>query len=485
MCLNICTLMHYMHPCIHAGEMAKAHPPPSNCLSLYAPRCESIQVDPEKVNLIIGSGGKTIKSIIEESGVDSINIEDGGQLRIYARSEAALELARARIEGLTMVPEVGQIYRDCVVKTVVPYGAFVELKPGKEALIHVSELSTVRLNKPEDFVAVGDTLDVKILEINARGQLRLSHKAVLLEEGREPVPTSNASSTSTATPNGSSGENRNVAGAGKGGYAPPKFVKPNAPASPSPLVPKPRARLALAMQMTGNISTMPEQVTSMSRDAGQVGIPELASTLVPFSCGLSPPRRPLQLAHRHLQPGSRPLQPAHRPTAARPALPARRLAGRCAALCSPRIAPLQPTHRPFAAHRAALCSLRAAPCSPLAAPCSPRAAPLQPAAPPFAARAPPFAARSPPLAARTPPLAARTPPLAPVRRPAAAHSAACVARLLPASAARSPAGRRPPACAALLLPVLLADALVLARRPVGSRTALPVPASSFSAPLVL
>ncbi|CAI5495883.1 unnamed protein product, partial [Closterium sp. Naga37s-1] len=93
------------------GEMAKAHPPPSNRLSLYAPRCESIQVDPEKVNLIIGSGGKTIKSIIEESGVDSINIEDGGQLRIYARSEAALELARARIEGLTMVPEVGQIYR--------------------------------------------------------------------------------------------------------------------------------------------------------------------------------------------------------------------------------------------------------------------------------------------------------------------------------------------------------------------------------------
>ncbi|CAI5994216.1 unnamed protein product [Closterium sp. NIES-65] len=224
------------------GEMAKADPPPSKRLSQYAPRCESIQVDPEKVNLIIGSGGKTIKSIIEESGVDSINIEDGGQLRIYARSEAALELARARIEGLTMVPEVGQIYRDCVVKTVVPYGAFVELKPGKEALIHVSELSTVRLNKPEDFVAVGDTLDVKILEINARGQLRLSHKAVLLEEGREPVPTSNASATSTATPNGSSGENRNAMGAGKGGYAPPKSVKPNAPASPSPLVPKPRGR---------------------------------------------------------------------------------------------------------------------------------------------------------------------------------------------------------------------------------------------------
>ncbi|CAI5469847.1 unnamed protein product [Closterium sp. Yama58-4] len=224
------------------GEMAKAYPPPSKRLSQYAPRCESIQVDPEKVNLIIGSGGKTIKSIIEDSGVDSINIEDGGQLRVYARSEAALELARARIEGLTMVPEVGQIYRDCVVKTVVPYGAFVELKPGKEALIHVSELSTVRLNKPEDFVAVGDTLDVKILEINARGQLRLSHKAVLLEEGREPVPTSNASATSTATPNGSTGENRNAIGAGKGGYAPPKFVKPNAPTSPSPLVPKPRGR---------------------------------------------------------------------------------------------------------------------------------------------------------------------------------------------------------------------------------------------------
>ncbi|GJP53314.1 hypothetical protein CLOM_g12467 [Closterium sp. NIES-68] len=218
------------------GEMAKSQPPPSNSLSQYAPRCESLQVDPEKVNLVIGSGGKTIKSIIEESGVDSINIEDGGQLRIYARSEQALELAKARIEGLTMVPEVGAIYRNCVVKTVVPYGAFVELKPGKEALVHISELSTVRLNKSEDFVAVGDTLDVKILEINARGQLRLSHKAVLLEEGREPMPTNGTSAASTSSPDEPVGEKGNAVGAGKGGSALPRVAKP------ASLVPKPRGR---------------------------------------------------------------------------------------------------------------------------------------------------------------------------------------------------------------------------------------------------
>eukprot|EP00245_Coleochaete_scutata_P018176 TRINITY_DN9306_c0_g1_i1.p1 TRINITY_DN9306_c0_g1~~TRINITY_DN9306_c0_g1_i1.p1 ORF type:complete len:333 (+),score=71.89 TRINITY_DN9306_c0_g1_i1:127-999(+) len=163
------------------GEMAKAFPAPSKQLSKHAPRMKMMQIPPTKVTAVIGSGGKTIRSIIEESGVESIDIEQDGSLLILGKTDEGLELASGRIMGLTMVPEVGAIYRNCVIKSVMQYGCFVELAPGKEGLVHISELHTKRLERVEDYVNKGDMLDVKLMEINARGQLRLSHKAVLLE----------------------------------------------------------------------------------------------------------------------------------------------------------------------------------------------------------------------------------------------------------------------------------------------------------------
>lgn len=162
-------------------EMAKCEPPPSKKLSKYAPLIEFLKVEPEKINGVIGSGGKTVRAIIEQSGVDSIDLEDDGSVRILARSSQSLQSAKSKILGLTMEPVIGTIYRDCVVKSIVSFGCFLEIAPGREGLCHISEVCTQRLAKVEDFLKVGDRLDVKLIEINAKGQLRLSHRAVLLE----------------------------------------------------------------------------------------------------------------------------------------------------------------------------------------------------------------------------------------------------------------------------------------------------------------
>lgn len=173
--------------CHILGEMAKCDPPPSRSLSKYAPLIEFMKVEPEKVNGVIGAGGKTVRSIIELSGVDSIDLDDDGSVRIVARSVQSLQSAKSKILGLTMDPTIGTIYRDCIVKSIVSFGCFIELAPGREALCHISEVCTQRIPKVEDFVKVGDRLDVKLIEINAKGQLRVSHRAVLLK-GQSEMP---------------------------------------------------------------------------------------------------------------------------------------------------------------------------------------------------------------------------------------------------------------------------------------------------------
>eukprot|EP00249_Psilotum_nudum_P024124 c29100_g1_i1 orf=631-3255(+) len=167
--------------CCVLGEMRKCKPPPTRSLSKHAPLIEVMKVDPEKVNVLIGSAGKTVKSIIELSGADTVTIEDDGVVQIVAKSLKSLESAKSRILGLALEPTVGTIYRDCIVKSIVSFGCFIEIAPGREGLCHISELSTQRLPKAEDFVNVGDRLDVKLIEINSKGQLRLSHRAVLLD----------------------------------------------------------------------------------------------------------------------------------------------------------------------------------------------------------------------------------------------------------------------------------------------------------------
>ncbi|KAM0003178.1 putative polyribonucleotide nucleotidyltransferase [Helianthus debilis subsp. tardiflorus] len=165
------------------AEMLKCSPPPSKKLSKYAPLILVMKVKPEKVNLIIGSGGKKVKSIIEETGVESIDTQDNGTVKITARDLASLEKTKVIISNLTMVPVVGDVYRNCKITSVVPYGVFVEIVPGREGLCHVSELSSDWLSKPDDAFKVGDIVDVKLIEINEKGQLRLSRKALLPDQG--------------------------------------------------------------------------------------------------------------------------------------------------------------------------------------------------------------------------------------------------------------------------------------------------------------
>ncbi|KAE8734620.1 Polyribonucleotide nucleotidyltransferase 1 [Hibiscus syriacus] len=164
------------------AEMMNCFPPPTKSLSKYAPLVRIMKVAPEKVNLIIGSGGKKVKSIIEETGVEAIDTQDDGIVKITAKDLSSLEKCKSIISSLTMVPTVGDIYRNCEIKSIVPYGVFVEIAPGREGLCHISELTSDWLAKAEDAVKVGDRVDVKLIEVNGRGQLRLSHRALL------PVP---------------------------------------------------------------------------------------------------------------------------------------------------------------------------------------------------------------------------------------------------------------------------------------------------------
>ncbi|CAL5356827.1 unnamed protein product [Camellia sinensis] len=168
------------------GEMSNCSPAPSKSLSKYAPLIHVMKVKPEKINLIIGSGGKKVKSIIEETGVEAIDTQDDGIVKITARDLLSLEKSKSIISGLTMVPTVGDTYRDCEIKSLAPYGVFVEIAPGREGLCHISELSANWLEKTEDAFKIGDRVDVKLIEINEKGQLRLSRRALLPDAPEKP-----------------------------------------------------------------------------------------------------------------------------------------------------------------------------------------------------------------------------------------------------------------------------------------------------------
>ena len=146
-------------------------------LSAYAPKIDSLEINPDKIKVVIGKGGETINKIIDETGV-KIDINDEGLVAIYGEDAEMMARAREIIEELTAEVEVGKIYKGTV-KRVENYGAFVEVIKGQEGLCHVSELSDKFVKNTEDIVSVGDKLEVKVLEIDNRGRLNLSHKAVL------------------------------------------------------------------------------------------------------------------------------------------------------------------------------------------------------------------------------------------------------------------------------------------------------------------
>jgi polyribonucleotide nucleotidyltransferase len=160
---------------IMSGVLEKPRPQ----LSQYAPRIETIKINPEKIGALIGPGGKTIKGIVAETGAE-INIEDDGSVHIYATSGESMERAKQIIGGMTREIEIGQTYQGRVVSTK-EFGAFVEVFPGKEGLVHISELADFRVKRTEDIVKAGDIAWVKCIGIDDKGRVKLSRKAALKE----------------------------------------------------------------------------------------------------------------------------------------------------------------------------------------------------------------------------------------------------------------------------------------------------------------
>ena len=151
-------------------------------MSPYAPRVESIQINPDKIREIIGKGGETIQRITAETNTQ-IDIKDDGTVMIASPDGESIAAAKAWILGITEDPEVGKIYTGRQVKTVMDFGAFVEIMPGKDGLVHVSEMSNERVGHPSDVVKEGDLVDVKLLGIDERGRLQLSMRAA--QEAKE------------------------------------------------------------------------------------------------------------------------------------------------------------------------------------------------------------------------------------------------------------------------------------------------------------
>jgi polyribonucleotide nucleotidyltransferase len=146
-------------------------------LSPYAPRIETIRINPEKIGLIIGPGGKTIKGIVAETGAE-INIEDDGSVHIYSNNGDSLKRAKEIILGMTKEISVGELYQGTVV-SIKEFGAFVEVLPGKDGLCHISELADFRVNKVEDVVKMGDSIWVKCIGVDDKGRVKLSRKAAM------------------------------------------------------------------------------------------------------------------------------------------------------------------------------------------------------------------------------------------------------------------------------------------------------------------
>ena len=150
---------------------------PRSDISLYAPRITTVKVRPEKVRDVIGSGGKNIRQIVSETGV-TIDVEDDGTVTIASSDAEAAARAVAMVKWLTEEAEIGKIYSGTV-KKVVDFGAFVEIIPGTEGLVHISQLAKDRVNKVTDVVNEGDVIMVKVIEIDKQGKIRLSRKEAL------------------------------------------------------------------------------------------------------------------------------------------------------------------------------------------------------------------------------------------------------------------------------------------------------------------
>ena len=151
-----------------------------NKMSPYAPRVEAITINPDKIREVIGKGGEVIQKITAETGAE-IDIKDDGTIMIASPDGASIDAAKKWIESIVAEPEIGKIYKDVPVVNVMDFGAFVQIMPGKDGLVHVSEMSEERVNSPSDVVKEGDKVTVKLVAIDDRGRLQLSMKAAARE----------------------------------------------------------------------------------------------------------------------------------------------------------------------------------------------------------------------------------------------------------------------------------------------------------------
>ena len=163
---------------------------PREEMSAYAPRLYTFKINPEKIRDVIGKGGAVIRALTEETGT-TIDIQDDGTITIAATSGEAAAAARSRIDAITAEVEIGKIYEGTVLK-ILDFGAIVSVLPGKDGLLHISQIAQERVNKVEDYVKEGQIVRVKVLETDDRGRVKLSMKAVAAEEGGAAAPAPEA-----------------------------------------------------------------------------------------------------------------------------------------------------------------------------------------------------------------------------------------------------------------------------------------------------
>lgn len=160
-------------------QMLEEIPAPREEMSKYAPRSITMRIDPDKIRIVIGPGGKTINKIVDETGVKiDISEDDPGLVSIYSADMEGANEARHRIELLTKEVEVGEIYEGTVTR-IMNFGAFLEILPGKEGLLHISKMAKERVEKVEDVVNIGDVVKVKVTEIDSQNRINLSRKELL------------------------------------------------------------------------------------------------------------------------------------------------------------------------------------------------------------------------------------------------------------------------------------------------------------------
>ncbi|RKZ27211.1 polyribonucleotide nucleotidyltransferase, partial [bacterium] len=176
------------------GKIIESIPEPRKELSPHAPRIVTLHINPHKIGDLIGSGGKVIRGIQDETNT-TIAIEEDGTVFISARSPEDMEKAVKIVESITVEPQIGEVYEGTVTR-ITNFGAFVKITPSVEGLLHISEVAHRRIDNVEDYLKVGDKVKVKILDIDQQtGKIRLSRKA-LIDRSDEDAPKRHSSSSS-------------------------------------------------------------------------------------------------------------------------------------------------------------------------------------------------------------------------------------------------------------------------------------------------